>query len=504
MTCATDDAAKAKAYQDFVEGVEPLVKPLAHQLDQRFLSLNALYPLDEKRYEVYVRSARASVELFVDENVAIETRVSLLSQEYQSVCGAMMVAFNGREHTLPEMGKFLLETDRGVRERAWRAVAVRRLEDRDKIESLFDSLRALRTQIAVNAGFDNFRDYQFKAWHRFDYTPDDCKAYHRAIRELVVPLRRAIDARRQKDMKLDALRPWDGAVDPRGRAPLRPFDDVGRLATGVGEMFQRMDPDFYALYADMHQAGMLDLASRKGKAPGGYQNTLNEARKPFIFMNAVGVDDDVRTLLHESGHAFHAYLCAGDPLSEYRHAPMEFCEVASMTMELFACDAMGIFYDEAAVRRSNIEHLEGVISTLAWVATIDAFQHWLYEHPGHTAEERRSAWLEAHATYGGGVVDWTGLDEERSFLWHRQLHIFEVPFYYIEYGIAQLGALQLWQKFRRDPAAALAAYKRGLSLGGSRPLPALFDAAGIRFDFSREIIGPLMDDVYRTWEDENA
>lgn len=499
MTCATDDPAKAKAYQDFVELVEPAVKPLAHKLNERFLSLNAKYPLCPVRYEIYERSSRAAVELFVEKNIPIETEVSLLSQEYQAVCGAMTVQFDGQERTMPEMGKFIFETDRSLRERAWRATAERRLRDKDKLEDIFDKMRGLRGEIALNAGFKNFRDYQFKAYQRFDYTPDDCKAYHRAIKELVVPLRREIDLKRAKDMKLDKLRPWDGAVDPLGRGPLKPFEDVTRLVAGVGDIFKGLDPQLFGLYQDMNNLGLLDLASRKGKAPGGYQNTLTEARKPFIFMNAVGVDDDVRTLLHESGHAFHAYLCADDPLDHYRHAPMEFCEVASMSMELMGCDGMNVFYDDEAARRSNTEHLEGVISTLAWVATVDAFQHWIYENPGHTRPERREAWVRLNAEFGAGVTDWSGLEEERAYVWHRQLHIFEVPFYYIEYGIAQLGALQLWQKFRRDPSGALTGYKKGLSLGGSRPLPELFEAAGIKFDFSKEIIGPLMDDVYKEW-----
>jgi oligoendopeptidase F len=500
MTCATDDPAKAKAYQDFVEQVEPAVKPLAHQMDERFLALNEKYPLCPVRYEIYTRSSRAAVELFVEKNIPISTEVSLLSQEYQAVCGAMMVQFDGEERTMPEMGKFLFETDRNLRERAWRATAERRLRDTDKLEDIFDKMRMLRGEIATNAGFKNFRDYQFKAYQRFDYTPDDCKAYHCAVKELIVPLRRAIDQKRVKDMKLDALRPWDGAVDPLGREPLKPFDDVARLISGVGDIFKDLDPQLFGLYQDMKGLGLLDLASRKGKAPGGYQNTLSEARKPFIFMNAVGIDDDVRTLLHESGHAFHAYLSAQDPLEHYRHAPMEFCEVASMSMELMGSDGMHRFYDHEAARRSNTEHLEGVISTLAWVAVVDSFQHWIYENPGHTRLERREAWLRFNAEFGTGVTDWSGLDEERAYVWHRQLHIFEVPFYYIEYGIAQLGALQLWQQFRRDPAKALANYKNGLSLGGSRPLPELFEASGIRFDFSKEIIGPLMDDVYREWE----
>ena len=500
MTCATGDALKARAYQDFVEQIEPAVKPVAHKLNERFLELSGKYPLCPVRYEVYDRASRAAVELFVEKNIPIETQVSLLSQEYQAVCGAMSVEFDGKERTMPEMGKFMFETDRDLRERAWRATAARRLQDKEKLEDVFDKMRVLRGEIAANAGFKNFRDYQFKAYQRFDYTPEDCRDYHRAVKELIVPLRREIDLKRAGDMRLDKLRPWDGAVDPLGRAPLKPFDDVSRLIEGAGHIFKDIDPQLSGLYEDMRGLGLLDLASRKGKAPGGYQNTLTEARKPFIFMNAVGIDDDVRTLLHESGHAFHAYLCADDPLDHYRHAPMEFCEVASMSMELVGSDGMREFYNEESARRSNTEHLEGVISTLAWVATVDAFQHWLYENPQHTRLERREAWVRLNAEFGAGVTDWNGLEEERAYVWHRQLHIFEVPFYYIEYGIAQLGALQLWQQFRRDKTMALSQYKRGLSLGGSKPLPELFAAAGLRFDFSKEIIGPLMDDVYREWK----
>lgn len=500
MTCATDDPAKVGAYQAFVENVEPAVKPLGDELNKKFLALADKFPLDQKRYEVAIRSAKAEVALFVDKNVPLQTEVALLSQEYQAVSGAMTVDFDGEERTLPEMGKFLLVTDRSVRERAWRATAARRLKDKDKFEEIFDKMRVLRQQIAVNAGCANFRDYMFKAYHRFDYTPDDCKAYQRAIKDIVVPLRREIDLRRQKDMGLQILKPWDGAVDPHGREPLEPFKKAGQLIDGVDRIFSRLDPELAGLYRDMKGLGLLDLESRKGKAPGGYQNTLTEARKPFIFMNAVGVDDDVRTLLHESGHAFHAYLCAHDPLVEYRHAPMEFCEVASMSMELMADEYLGEFYSPQDAKRSTVELLEGIVSTLAWVATVDAFQHWIYENPAHTSKDRREAWLRLNAEFGGGVVDWTGLDEERAFVWHRQLHIFEVPFYYIEYGIAELGALQIWSKFKDSPKEAVGLYKKGLSLGGSRPLPELFAAAGIKFDFSKDMIAPLIDKVYKQWK----
>ena len=500
MTCDTADPVKVKAYQDFVENVEPVVKPLEHALNEKILKANESFSLSAVRYEVYLRAARAEVELFVDKSIPLQTEVALLSQEYQTVSGAMMVEFDGKERTLPEMSKFLLEPDRDLRERAWRATSERRFKDKDKFEEIFDKMRGLRHEIARNAGFENFRDYQFKAYLRYDYTPSDCKAYHASIREVVVPLRQEIDEYRRRTLKVSRLRPWDAAVDILNRPPLKPFDDVARLKNGVGKIFHQLDDQLGKFYQDMDSLGLLDLASRKGKAPGGYQSTLTEARKPFIFMNAVGVDDDIRTLLHESGHAFHSYLSAYDPIVDYRHAPMEFCEVASMSMELMANDLITEFYSHQDARRSAVEHLEGMISVLAWVATVDAFQHWMYENPGHSSGERQMAWIGFHEEFGGSVIDWSGLEEARAHLWHRQLHIFEVPFYYIEYGIAQLGALQIWQQSKKDPRAAIAHYKKGLSLGGSRPLPELFAATGIKFDFSKEMIAPLMDEVYKEWK----
>lgn len=500
MTCATDDEAKAGAYQAFVENVEPAVKPLGHELSKKYLELAAKFPLEKRRYEVSIKAAKADVALFVEKNVPLQMEVALLSQEYQAICGGMMVHFDGEDRTLPEMSKFLQMTDRDLRERAWRAVAACRLKEKDKLEAIFDKMRVLRQEIAVNAGCANYRDYMFKAYHRFDYTAEECKAYHKSIKESVLIILRQIEKRRARDMNLEKLRPWDIAVDPLGRQPLAPFQTAQQLSEGVGRIMARLDPELAALYQDMKGHGLLDLDSRKGKAPGGYQNTLTEIRKPFIFMNAVGVDDDVRTLLHESGHAFHAYLCAHDPLVEYRHAPMEFCEVASMSMELMANDFIGEFYSEQDAKRSTVELLEGIISTLVWVAIVDAFQHWIYENPGHTYQERRAAWLNLQAEYGSNIIDWSGLDEERAHVWHRQLHIFEVPFYYIEYGIAQLGALQIWQRYRNDPREAIAFYKKGLALGGSRSLPELFTAAGIKFDFSKDMIAPLIEKVYQEWK----
>jgi len=500
MTCQTDDPKIAQSYTKFVETIPPAIKPINDRLNHKYVKASLLFPLDAQRYQVYDRAVKTDIELFVEKNVALQTKVDLLSQEYQTVSGTMTVSFEGKEHTMPQMGKYLLETDRSLRERAWRASAERRIKDKEKIEGIFEGMFELRNTIATNGGFSSFTDYQFKAYHRFDYTPQDCQKYHETVEKLIVPLNGKILNKRREQMKLNSLRPWDTAVDASGEKPLVPFKDAQELIKTTASIFNKLDPDFGLQFQEMSDLGLLDLASRKGKAPGGYQNTLSEARKPFIFMNAVGIDDDVRTLLHESGHAFHALACANEEIVDYRSAPMEFCEVASMAMELIAGEHLSEFYNLQDLQRSNREHLEGIIQTLAWVANIDAFQHWLYEHPKHSSEERRLAWVSLYDQFGGKFIDWSDLTEIKSYLWHRQLHIFEVPFYYIEYGIAQLGALQLWRNARRDPKKALSEYKHGLSLGGSRPVRELYRAAGISFDFSESIIRPLIEEVTREWE----
>ncbi len=500
MTCQTDDAAIAQAYSHFIEHVASAVKPLNDQLNHKYLKAIEHISLDQKFYAVHDRAIKQDIALFVKENVPLQTQVELLSQQYQAICGAMTVVFDGKEHTMPQMSKYLLEQDRALRQRAWEAVSQRRLQDKDKLDKLFDQMFQLRNQMAVNAGCSNFIEYQFKNYHRFDYTPQDCRRYHQTVEQWVVPIQKEILKERAKEMNLKLLRPWDTAVDPTGQKPLKPFQDVDHLIEGTSRIFKKLDRDLHAQFDMMRTNGLLDLASRKGKAPGGYQTTLSEARVPFIFMNAVGVDDDVRTLLHESGHAFHAIAAAPLSLYDYRHAPMEFCEVASMAMELIAGEHIGEFYNSDDVRRSNREHLEGVIHILCWVATVDAFQRWLYEHPTHSPMERRQAWTGFFRQFGTEMVDWQGLMDVQGYLWHRQLHVFEVPFYYIEYGIAQLGAIGVWLNSKTDPTKALGDYKKALALGGSVPLPELYKTAGVPFDFSEKAIKPLMERVYQEWK----
>lgn len=491
MTCHTDSPEAEKAYLELVENLDPKSKPRQFKLEQLYLEHPSREKLSSSRYEVFDRSVRNHVELYREENVALETEEAKLGQQYQKLSGSLTVQFRGEEKTLTQMGRFLEETERVLRQEAWSLVANRRLEMKDQFEDIFDQLIELRQRMARNAGFDNYRDYAFKLRGRFDYNSQDCYHFHEAIAHEVIPLLKQLQNQRRLQLSLDALRPWDLAVDPLNQPPLRPFERVETMVERTQNIFDQLDPIASDGFKTLRQLALLDLANRKGKAPGGYQCTLAESRLPFIFMNAVGVQRDVETMLHEAGHAFHALATRNENLYAYRSAPIEFCEVASMTMELLGNEHIESFYSSAEARRARRDHLEGVVEVFPWIATVDAFQHWIYTHPGHTRFERASAWDQLICRFGG-EVDWSGLDAARSHLWHRQLHIFLHPFYYVEYGIAQLGALQIWSNFKQDSVSALRNYHDGLTLGGSRPLPELFRTAGCQFDFSTATVRPLV------------
>lgn len=494
MTCQTDDPEREAAYLAFVRDIEPRLKPLQNAVRERYLDSPHRAGLPRARYHVFDRAQENRRLLYREANIPRETALAELEQQYQKAIGAMTVTFRGEERTPSQMAAFLEEPDRAVRQEAWELVANRRLQDRDVLDDLFDRMIALRGELAREAGCGNFVDYAYRLRERFDYGVAEVAAFRDAIERVVVPLAREIQGARRVALNVPTLRPWDLSVDPLGRPPLRPFTDVEKLATGAEAIFDKVDPELGLQFQYLRQHELLDLANRKGKAPGGYQTTLEDYRLPFIFMNAVGVDGDLRTLLHEGGHAFHALASRGEPLAAYRESPIEFCEVASMAMELLGARDLEAFYNVSDANRSYRQLLEGIVLILPWIATVDAFQHWVYDHPGHTREERRVAW-NALLDRFGGEVDWSGYEEARASSWHRQLHIFLYPFYYIEYGIAQLGALQVWRRALVDRPGAVSAYRHGLSLGGARPLPQLFEAAGVAFAFDEAILKPLMDAI---------
>lgn len=495
MTTQTDDPVREEAYNYFIQEIDPKTKPMWHALEVAYLQSPLRRQLPMDRYGVMDRIVENNVALFREANIPLETEEALLTKDYQKLTGAMTITYQDQELTLQQAAKYLEEPARGVRQEVFELVARRRLQDRDTLEELYDKLLALREQIARNAGFGNYRDYAFKKRRRFDYTPEHCFQFHDGVAQAMLPLVTRILEDRRRKLGLPTLRPWDTAVDPLGRPPLRPFQTADELVSGCEEIFRRVDPSLGAQFKFMGEERLLDLESRKGKAPGGYQSTLHERRWPFIFMNAVGRDDDLRTLLHEGGHAFHQLASREESLIHYRSSPLEFAEVASMGMELLAAPHLNVFYKhDDEYRRSYRNTLQDAVILFPWIATIDAFQHWVYTHPGHTRDERSRAWIEIYTRFQPSI-DWSGYEAMRDYVWHRQLHLYVAPFYYIEYGIAQTGALQVWLQSRQNHRATVERYWQALALGGSRPLPQLFEAAGAAFRFDYETLKPLADAV---------
>lgn len=493
----TDDAGYKKSYMDFLQNLEPRLKISSFELLKRYMASPYRGELPPLGYGMMDRRSESAARIFREENVELEKKDSELSEKYQTIRGAMTVPYRGEERTLQQMTRFYEETDRRVRREAWELAEARLLKDSEKLDLVYDEMIGLRDKIARNSGFSNFRDYVFVQKNRFDYTPEDCLALHDAVEKYFVPLSREIDEDRKRKMGLDELMPWDMAVDPEGRPPLAPFDDISGLVGGCARIVRKVDAQLSKYFDRMVELELLDLDSRKGKAPGGFQDEFSELRFPFIFMNAAKKDQDVRTLLHESGHSFQTFLMreAGLPFfNSNMGLPMEFAEVASTSMELMGGEHLeGTFYDGAGARRSNKVEVIGMVKLFTWVATIDSFQHWVYTHPGHTHEERAAAWTRAFRRFSG-LESYRGFEDQERYRWQRQLHLYQAPFYYIEYAIATLGALGIWFSYREDRAKGIGAYKRALSLGASKPLPELFQAAGLPWD-----LGPRTLEKY-SWQ----
>jgi oligoendopeptidase F len=494
MTCDTENEEIKQAYLDFVENVEPELAKMGDLLNRKLAENPYADQLDSEEYNVLLRDTRMDLALFREENIPLSTELTKLGQRYTEICGAMTVEFDGEERTMQQMGKYLQVNEREVRENAYKTVGKRRFQDSEEIDEIYEKMIELRQQVAQNAGYENYRDYIFDAKHRFDYTPADCEAFQDAVEAICVPLMRDVDEQRKRDLKLDSLRMWDLGHDVHGRDPLKPFTDVEEMVAGTSRMFHRLSPELGKFFDSLRDGTSLDLDSRKGKAPGGYQLQRDHSRKPFIFMNATGLQRDLETMVHEAGHAFHSIYADDLPLVDYRSAPLEFCEVAAMSMELLTHDFLDEFYTKEDAKRAVREHLEGIVSILAWIATIDAFQHWIYTNPSHSRTERHEKWLELGNRFGS-ILNWAGFEDWRKVSWQKQLHLFSYPFYYIEYGIAQLGALQIWLQYRESPEHALNNYATAMRLGGSRPLPDLFEAGEMNFDLGRTTVQGLIDAV---------
>ena len=496
MTCDTENKSLEEAFVFFVTQIQPKIQPYADKLNRKLIDSPYTNELDQEKFFTYLRNVKKSIDLFRDENIPLLSELSVLAQQFGVISGKMTVEVEGKEYTLQQAAKFLENHDRNLRESVYRKINDRRLQDKETLNTLYSQLVEKRQQVAKNAGFANYRDYKFKELGRFDYTKEDCYQFHDAVKQHILPLVEQIYEKKKKKLGVDKLRPWDLEAEPEGINPLRPFKTGNELLEKSITVFERVRPFFADCLRKMNAMNRFDLESRKGKAPGGYNCPLAETGAPFIFMNAAGQMHDVTTMVHEGGHAVHSFVTHPLELSSFKEYPMEIAEVASMAMELFSMDYWDVFFNnKEELSRAKEHQLERVITIFPWIATIDKFQHWVYENPGHTVEQRGEKWLQILKEFSSVNIDFEGLENYRMFSWQRQLHLFEVPFYYIEYGIAQLGAIGLWHQFRNNKEAALDNYIRSLSLGGTKTLPQLYKAAGLEFNFSPVYIKRLMDFV---------
>ncbi len=496
MTCDTENKMLEEAFNYFCMEIQPKIQPFADALNKKLVNHPLAKELDAEKYFTYLRSMRKSIELFREENIPLQAELAVMQQQYGVISSKMMVTVNDQEYTLQQAAKFLENPDRKLREEVYRKINERRLVDKEALNNLYDNLIGKRNQEAINAGFANYRDYRFKELGRFDYTKEDCFQFHDAVKQHVLPLVNIIYQNKKEKLGLDTLRPWDIEAEPAGIKPLVPFKTSEELIKKSSACFSKLRPFFGECLKKMEQLKHLDLESRKGKAPGGYNCPLAESGAPFIFMNAAGQMHDVTTMLHEGGHAIHSFLAHPLELNGFKEYPMEIAEVASMAMELMSMDEWEtIFTDADDLKRAKEHQLERVITIFPWIAIIDKFQHWIYEHPTHTHEERTTIWNEILKEFQDDVIDYSGLETYRSNNWQRQLHLFEVPFYYIEYGIAQLGAIGMWMQYKQNKELALDNYCKALALGGTKTLPQLFETAGLKFDFSPDKIKVLMEFV---------
>ena len=494
MSINTADRSLAESYAFFVSEIQPKLAPLNNALNEKMMQNAFVAELSkDPAYAIFFRSVKVQLELFREENISLEAYLAEKSQEFGTISAAQTIEHRGETLTMQQASVHLKSQDEKLRKEVYEKMAARRRSDIDALNDLYTDLIAQRHQLALNAGFDNYRDYMFQSMGRFDYTKEACFDFHEAVAQKVVPLVKEIQLKKLRKLGKNTFKPWDLDVDPDGHAPLKPFQSGQEMLDKTIEIFDKMDSYFSDCLRTMNTMGHLDLESKAGKAPGGYNYPLYEIGVPFIFMNAVGLHRDLITMVHEGGHAIHSFLNRDLELTSFKNIPSEAAELASMSMELLSMKYWNAFYsDEKELSRAKIEHMEDLLKVLPWIAQIDAFQHWVYTHPRHNLEERSAQWLSLGRKFGTGLTDWTGYEDLQRCGWQRQLHLFEVPFYYIEYGIAQLGAIGVWKNSLVDEQDALEKYKSALALGYTRSLPEIYKTAGVPFDFSPQRIGELM------------
>ena len=491
MNIDTTDKELGDRFSFWIKEISPNTAPYSHKLNVKLLESPFLKELDQEKYRIYLRSVKKQIEIFREENIPLFTIMEEKQQEYGAISAKMSIEVDGEKMTMQKAAQLLKNTDRVKREEVYNKISTRRLQDEKALDDLFDELIALRQEIAKNAGFDNYRDYMFAAMGRFDYTPKDCFNFHDAIAQEIVPIINSFEQKRKDKLGYKSYKPWDTAVDVDGLAALKPFEGGTELTDLTVECFSRLRPYFGECLSTMKAMKHLDLESKNGKAPGGFMYPLYEIGVPFIYMNAVGSQRDLVTMVHEGGHAIHSFLSRDLTLTEFKSTPSEVAELASMAMELLSMDHWDVFYtDVADLKRAKLEQLKKALETLPWVASIDKFQHWIYTTK-HTAQQRKEKWLTISSELGNQILDWEGNENVHANLWQKQLHLYEVPFYYVEYGMAQLGAIAMWRSYKQIGEKGLDNYMDALKLGYTKTIGEIYETAGIKFDFSARYVKEL-------------
>jgi oligoendopeptidase F len=493
MNCNTSDETLSSSFEYFIQNIEPKLSPITNELNKKFVECSFSNDLEGSAYKIYLRSIKRSIELFREENIPLFLEINTLQQEYGKVCSEMLVNIDNKEYTLQQAAKFLEKSDRKLRKEVYETIVNRRYLDKEKLDELLNKLIKLRHQVALNSGYTNFRDYMHDELGRFDYTVQDCLSFHESIKKNSLYILDFLADERKKELTVQELFPYDLEVDASGKDALKPFENSLQLIEKTIETFGKLNPFIANCIFTMQKNNYLDLDSRKNKAPGGFNYPLMESGIPFIYMNSVGSQKDLVTMVHEGGHALHSFLCNELEISGFKNTPMEVAELASMSMELLSMEYWDVFFEnKEELKRAKIDQLEKVLETLPWVAAIDKFQHWLYLNHTHSNTERENKWNEIYDEFSSSIISFKGYENFKKNMWQKQLHIYEVPFYYIEYGIAQLGAIAIWRNFKLNKEKSIEQYMNALKLGYSKTIKEIYSAAGIKFDFSESYVKELL------------
>jgi oligoendopeptidase F len=494
--CQSDDEENKRKYEFDQQQIKPLYKKYQSLLDEKVLESPFLSDLPDSEYGEFKKKLRVQFALFQEANLEIEKQEDALVNQYFEIAGSLTSIWEGEEVTLSELYAHASDPNRDKRQKAWEAIYTPILKEEEKVQKILDELIQLRVKKAENAGLPSFTDYMFKKYNRFDYTPEDCHQLAESIREHVLPLTLQLEKEHKKELDVEVYRPWDVTGVAASKKPLKPVDSAEELINKSAKVLGELHPSFGSLVHEMNDKGLLDLTSRKGKTQGGFCESLPETGLSFIFMNLSNTDSDLIVFMHEMGHGIHDMLKRDQEVYANKQIPMESAELASMSMELMTADRWNEFYKtEEELKRAKKEHLKSAVMLLPYIMVVDQFQHWLYKNPNHSWEERNKKFGEIKERYDATIVQWDGYEDWKEKNWLKILHIFEVPFYFIEYAIAQLGAIQLYKQYKENPEKTIEKYIEALKLGSSKSLPEVYEAAGVKFDFSSTTIAELMEFV---------